>query len=73
MEKLLNIFLWIPILFAQIPTDYPPVRTREVPEHMQDQVTWFLIIGAIVLVFLLCGYFMRLDKKLARWLRNQSN
>jgi hypothetical protein len=73
MDKLLYIFLWFPVLFAQIPTDYPPVRTREVPDHMQDQVVWLLIIGGILFVGLLVGYFMRLDKKLARWFKNQSN
>jgi hypothetical protein len=55
MDKLLYIFLWFPVLFAQIPTDYPPVRTREVPDHMQDQVVWLLIIGGILFVGLLVG------------------
>jgi predicted PurR-regulated permease PerM len=28
-----------------------------------------MAIGSIVLVLLLVGYFMRLDKKMARWFR----
>jgi hypothetical protein len=63
-----NLFL-LSVLLAQIPTDYPPVRTREVPEHMQDQVTWFMIAGGIVLLLLLVGYFMRLDKRIVKWFR----
>jgi hypothetical protein len=40
-----------------------------VPEHMQDQVKWFMIIGGVVLLFLLVAYILRLDKKLIKWLR----
>jgi hypothetical protein len=71
MDKLLYIFSLVlyPIVLLQIPTDYPPVRSREVPDHWQDQVTWFMAIGSIVLVLLLVGYLLRLDKKMARWFR----
>jgi hypothetical protein len=71
MDKLLYIFSLVlyPTVLLQIPTDYPRVRSREVPDHWQDQVTWFMAIGSIVLVLLVVGYFMRLDKKMARWFR----
>jgi hypothetical protein len=65
----MSLLILFSTLLAQIPTDYPPVKTRDVPDHLQEQVTWFVIFGAIVLVLLLVGYFMRLDKKMARWFR----
>jgi hypothetical protein len=57
------------LVLGQIPTDYPPVRSKEVPDHLQDQVKWFTIVGGSILILLLVGYFMRIDKKIARWLK----
>ena len=56
-------------LYAQYPTDQPKIRTREVPEHLQDPVLMVLIIlGVALLVFALI-YFIRFDKILTRWFR----
>jgi hypothetical protein len=56
-------------LYAQYPTDQPKIRTRDVPEHLQDPVLMIIIIvGAALLVFALI-YFIRFDKILTRWFR----
>jgi hypothetical protein len=65
----INAVFMFSVLLGQIPTDYPPVRSKEVPEHMQDQVIWFMIASGILLLLLLVGYFMRLDKKIVKWFR----
>jgi hypothetical protein len=54
-------------LLLQIPSDYPPVRSKEVPEQMQPYMTWLIILGGLLFLFLFAVYLFRLDKKIRRW------
>jgi hypothetical protein len=64
------IFLFVSkMIQAQTPTDYPPVRTKEVPEQLQDPLTMFLIILGSLAVVVLILYFFRFDKYIAKWFR----
>ena len=71
MNKLTSFFLLLisSALYAQIPTDIPQVKTREVPENMQNPLTIFLIVGAAILVIFLILYFVRADKYFKRRFR----
>ena len=71
MPKFLALLLlfFSSVVYAQYPTDQPKIRTREVPEHLQNPVLiTLIIIGVALLVFALI-YFIRFDKILTRWFR----
>lgn len=58
-----------PAVYAQYPTDQPKIETKEVPEHLQDPLTiWLIIIATASIVFAII-YFVRFDKILNRWVR----